>query len=203
MNISKKGREELIKSEGVRKQIYDDWTGKIVSSYSEITGYPTIGVGHLITDTERDKWKNYFKNGNELTSLQIDLLLKEDIKKFTKPLNDELKVPVTQQMYDALVSYSFNVGNNSSWRKKIIDKINEKDYQGAAEIMGMYPTTSKGNVLQGLVRRRAKESEMFLSGGMPTFFTPIKNTITTYPITTTMLLFSTSFYLYKSKRKKR
>ena len=192
MRFSSKGREELIKSEGVRKQVYDDWTGKIVSSYSQVTGYPTIGVGHLITDTERDKWKNYFKGGKELTSLQIDQLLKKDILRFTKPLNEELKAPVTQQMYDALVSYSFNVGNNSSWRRKIINKINEKDYTGAAEIMGMYPTTSRGVVMSGLVKRRAKERDLFLSGGMPTLLTPIKN----YPIRSVLLL-GTSFYLYK------
>jgi len=192
MNISRKGREELIKSEGVRKQVYDDWTGKIVSSYSEVTGYPTIGVGHLIKDDERNKWQNYFKGQKELTSLQIDQLLKKDILRFTKPLNEEIKVPVTQQMYDALVSYSFNVGNNSSWRRKIIDKINEKDYIGASEIMGMYPTTSKGVVMSGLVKRRAKERDLFLSGGMPTLLTPIKN----YPIRSVLLL-GTSFYLFK------
>ena len=175
MRFSKKGREELIKSEGVRKQVYDDWTGRIVSSYSQVTGFPTIGVGHLINEDEKNKWKKYFKGGKELTSLQIDQLLKKDILRFTKPLNKELKAPVTQQMYDALVSYSFNVGNNSSWRRKIINKINEKDYNGAAEIMGMYPTTSRGEVMSGLVKRRAKERDLFLSGGMPTLLTPIKN----------------------------
>ena len=203
MKISKHGREELIKSEGVRKQVYDDWTGGIVSSYSSVTGFPTIGVGHLIKDDERNKYQSYMKGGKELTSLQVDQLLKKDIKRFTKPLNDELKEPVTQQRYDALVSYSFNVGNNSSWRRKIINKINEKDYDGAAEIMGLYPNTSKGNVLTGLIKRRAKERDLFLSSGYPIpLLTPIKNTVVSYPIHTVLLL-STSFYLYKVLSNKR
>jgi len=199
MKISKKGREELVKSEGVRTQVYDDWTGKIVSSYDEVTGFPTIGVGHLIKDNARNKYSNYFKGGKSLTPLQVDQLLKDDIKRFTKPLNDELKVPVTQQMYDALVSYSFNVGNNSSWRRKVIDKINLKDYMGAGEILGQYPNTSKGNVLQGLIKRRKKELELFISGGMPKLLTPITNTITTYPVRI-MLLLGLSFYLIKNKK---
>ncbi len=199
MKISKKGREELVKAEGVRKQVYDDWTGKIVSSYDEVTGYPTIGVGHLIKDNERDKYSSYFKGGKNLTTLQIDELLKKDIKRFTKPLNDELKVSVTQPMYDALVSYSFNVGNNSSWRRKLIEKLNEKDFVGAGEILGNYPNTSKGNVLEGLIKRRAKELELFMSGGLPTFLTPIKNTITTYPVRIVLLL-GLSYYLIKKRR---
>ena len=106
-------------------------------------------------------------------------------------------------MYDALVSYSFNVGNNSSWRRKIINKINEKDYDGAAEIMGLYPNTSKGNVLTGLIKRRAKERDLFLSSGYPIpLLTPIKNTVVSYPIHTVLLL-STSFYLYKVLSNKR
>ena len=114
-------------------------------------------------------------------------------------MNDELKTPVTQQMYDALVSYSFNVGNNSSWRRKVIDKINLKDYIGAGEILGKYPNTSKGNVLQGLIKRRKKELELFISGGMPKLLTPITNTITTYPVRI-MLLLGLSFYLIKNKK---
>ena len=199
MKISKKGRKELIKSEGVRRQVYDDWTGNIVSSYAEITGFPTIGVGHLIKDNERNYYSKYLRGGKELTDLQVDQLLKKDIKRFTKPLNKELKAPVTQAMYDALVSYSFNVGNNSSWRKKIINLINEKDYVGASEIMASAPTTSKGNVLQGLVTRRLKESQAFLSEGLPKFITPITNTIRAYPVRI-MLLLGLS-YLLINKRK--
>jgi len=199
MKISKKGREELIKSEGVRTQVYDDWTGKVVSSYEEVTGFPTIGVGHLIKDNERAKYSKYLKGGKSLTPLQVDQLLKTDIKRFTKPLNDELKSPVTQDMYDALVSYSFNVGNNSSWRRKIIEKINLKDYVGAGEILGKYPNTSKGNVLEGLIKRRAKELELFMSSGMPTFITPISNTIRTYPVRI-MLLLGLSYYLIKKRK---
>ena len=49
---------------------------KIVSSYEEVTGFPTIGVGHLIKDNERNKYSKYFKGGKSLTPLQVDQLLK-------------------------------------------------------------------------------------------------------------------------------
>ena len=49
VKLSKEGFDRLSKHEGVRYQVYDDANGRVVSSYSEVMGYPTIGIGHLIT----------------------------------------------------------------------------------------------------------------------------------------------------------
>ena len=48
MRMSTDGLKELIKSEGVRYQVYDDASGRTLFSYSDAIRYPTIGVGHLI-----------------------------------------------------------------------------------------------------------------------------------------------------------
>ena len=48
MRMSDDGIQRLIKSEGVRYQVYDDRGGAIISAYEDARGYPTIGVGHLI-----------------------------------------------------------------------------------------------------------------------------------------------------------
>lgn len=175
MRISKEGRKELIASEGYRAQVYDDANGRIVSSYSQVSGYPTIGIGHLITDKERNKFSKYLGGGKEMSESQVSRLLSKDIKRFTDHLNKELKIDVTQPMFDALTAYAFNIGVNSNFLKRTIEKINNKDFKGAASIILSGPTTSKGAVLDGLVRRRQKESEQFLSGGKPNIIKSVAN----------------------------
>jgi GH24 family phage-related lysozyme (muramidase) len=175
MRLSKEGRTELIASEGYKAQVYDDANGRIVSSYDQVSGYPTIGIGHLITDKERKKFAKYLGGGKEMSESQVSRLLSYDIKRFTDHLNKELNIDVTQPMFDALTAYAFNIGVNSNFLKRTIEKINSKDFSSAASIILSGPTTSKGVVLDGLVRRRLKEAEQFLSGGLPTIIKSVAN----------------------------
>ena len=60
MTISKNGLKKLVAHEGSKYTVYDDKTGKSVSSYSQCLGGPTIGVGHLIQNNERIFFSKYF-----------------------------------------------------------------------------------------------------------------------------------------------
>ena len=65
------GLDLLIKEEGYRGHVYDDYNGKEIYSYEEAVRYPTIGIGHLIyrsgVKDEREKWRPYLKGGKKLT----------------------------------------------------------------------------------------------------------------------------------------
>ena len=167
MKISDDGLRELIKSEGSRTQVYDDRTGKTVSSYSQVRGYPTIGVGHLIRDSERSKFAPYLGGGKKMTQYQITELLRYDVQRFEKTLNSKIQAPMTQSMWDALVSMAFNTGANSYAVKNAINAINLKQYQDAAKAILNGPVKSKGRVLQGLVKRRRQEAMLFMKDGLP------------------------------------
>ncbi len=161
LDVSQNGLKKLKDWEGVRFSVYDDKGGKLVSSYEEVRGYPTIGIGHLIGAGEKEKYRQYIKPG-KMTEQQVLELKKVDVPRYTKVYKKNIKQPITQNMFDAIVSLAFNTGPGSSTVKKIIEAINNKDYNGAADALRNGPQTSKGQKMAGLVRRRKEEAELFL-----------------------------------------
>ena len=172
MRMSTNGLKELIKSEGVRYQVYDDANGRTLYSYSDAIRYPTIGVGHLIYKPngkdERERFKAYLGGGKSMSEKQVMDLLREDLPKYEDPVAQKIQKPVTKQMFDALVSLAFNAGPNARAIKNAIAAINNEDYQGASDAIRNGPKTSGGTLVQGLVKRRNEEADWFLSGGLPT-----------------------------------
>jgi GH24 family phage-related lysozyme (muramidase) len=89
---SDEGLQELIQTEGVRYQVYDDATGKTVSSYSQVRGYPTIGVGHLIKDKERSQFSQFLGGRQKMSKNQVFRLLKHDVPRYAKPVAKRIYV---------------------------------------------------------------------------------------------------------------
>ena len=134
--------------EGVRYQPYQD-----------PIGLWTVGVGHLIGDGKSlpQEWNKTF------TSEEVDDILKDDLARFERGVNTLIPITrLTQNQFDALVSFSFNVGLGNLQASTLRQKLNRGDYEGAAN---EFPKWRKagGRVLQGLVRRRADEKAMFMS----------------------------------------
>ena len=171
LKTSENGRQFLIVEEGVRYQVYDDDKSQdIISNYEDAIGFPTIGVGHLIYRAgvidERAKWAPYLGGKKSLTDKQVNDLLASDLIKFEAP-GKKITKPVTQQMFDALVSLAYNAGPNSSAVRKCINAINAEDYVAAANAIKSGPITSKGKFNPVLAKRRIEETRLFLSGGTP------------------------------------
>ena len=134
--------------EGVRYQPYQD-----------PIGLWTVGVGHLIGDGKSlpQEWNKTF------TSEEVDDILKDDLARFERGVNTLIPITrLTQNQFDALVSFSFNVGLGNLQASTLRQKLNRGDYEGAAN---EFPKWRKagGKVLNGLVRRRADEKAMFMS----------------------------------------
>lgn len=117
----------------------------------------TIGWGHTHTT----------KPGMVITVKQAQDLFDRDTAWVEAALKKYVKVPLTQNQYDALASLVFNIGEGAFAKSTLLRKLNAKDYEGAAN---EFPRWNKqaGKVLRGLVRRRAEEMEYFLkpSGGV-------------------------------------
>jgi lysozyme len=83
--------------------------------YIDPVGLPTIGIGHLLTKKELTSGiitlngtnVNY-KNG--LTIDQVNDLKAQDLVRFVVAVRNNVTVPLTQSMFDAIVSWAFNVG---------------------------------------------------------------------------------------------
>jgi|1_EtaG_2_1085319.scaffolds.fasta_scaffold39782_2 GH24 family phage-related lysozyme (muramidase) len=180
------GLDSLIKDEGYRGHVYDDYNGKEIYSYEEAVRYPTIGIGHLIykagTKDEREKWRPYLKGGKKLTDAQAKDLLREDVVKYEDPLNENINQPMTQSMWNALVSLAFNAGANHRSVSNAMDAINRQDYDSAANAILNGPKTSGGEYEEGLANRRQKEYDLFLQDGYPSFFNEAQKRGILYPV---------------------
>lgn len=137
-------------------ELIKEFEGCRLTAYKCPAGVWTIGYGH--TGTVDGK---LIGNGMTITAAKATELLKKDLAEFEAAVNGCVTVPITQNMFDALVSFSFNVGAGALRRSTLLRKLNAKDYDGAA---AEFPLWNKagGKVLNGLVRRRERERQLFL-----------------------------------------
>ena len=115
--------------------------------------YYTIGYGHYGKDV---------KETDTITKTDAIELLKKDIKKFeTKVMKYNSVYDFTQNEFDALVSFAYNVGN--------IDQLTAKGTRTRKEIADamLRYIMSGGTVLNGLRKRRVRERELFLNNSTP------------------------------------
>jgi lysozyme len=158
VKVSQKCIEQIKKDEGVRSRPYQCpallWT---------------IGVGHVIDPNHAkvplaDRKQLPIPAGWDrvLSSEEIDDILRKDLARFEAGVARLIKVELTQGQFDALVSFSFNVGLGNLQNSTLRMKVNRGDFEGAAEQFLVW-TKAGGKVLPGLVKRRTHEKEMFES----------------------------------------
>lgn len=114
---------------------------------------PKPGSGKVLNIPER------FKN---MTVAEADALLAEDLKLYEGIVNNKLTVQVTQNQFDALVDHTYNTGGSDD----LFALINSKapDAVIKAQFIEHY-ITSDGAILPGLVKRRNREYELFITPG--------------------------------------
>jgi lysozyme len=93
---------------------------------------------------------------------EVDAILRADLARFEKGVAIYCPVALTQGQFDALVSFSFNVGLGTLQRSTFRAKLNRGDMEGAAEELLKY-CMAGGKVLRGLQNRRIDERALFLS----------------------------------------
>lgn len=111
----------------------------------------TIGWGHT---------EDVFQ-GMTITKAQAEQFFEMDVQWAEDAVNTLVKVPLTQHQFDALVSFTFNIGAGAFKKSTLLRKLNAKDYKGAAHEMLRW-NKQDGKVLQGLVNRRSDEMSYFM-----------------------------------------
>ena len=122
----------------------------------------TIGWGHTATA----------KPGMKITKEQGIYLLQKDLQVKEDCVNGAVRVGLTQQQFDALVSLAYNIGCSAFKKSTLLQKLNARDYHGAYLEFPKW-NKSNGDVLGGLTTRRAKEQALWASGGNAIPKTPI------------------------------
>lgn len=121
-----------------------------LKAYKCPAGRWTIGYGHT----------NGVKSGQTITQAKAEEYLKNDLVIYEKGVENVVKVKLNQNQFDALVSFSYNVGLGALRTSTLMKKLNAKDYTGAANEFPRW-NKSNGKVLSGLTRRRAAEQKLF------------------------------------------
>jgi len=115
-------------------------------------GVWTIGYGHTAN----------VKEGDTIDQETAEAFLIEDLESFERDVTRLVEVPLTQQQFDALVSWTFNLGAGNLAESTLLRKLNNYQYAEVPEQM-MRWVRAGGQVLEGLVRRRAAEAALFQS----------------------------------------
>jgi len=97
-----------------------------------------------------------------IMQVEADRLLSEDLKWAEATVNNHVKVPLTQQQYDALVSFVFNIGGCEFKSSTLLKKLNANEYLEAANQILRWDHDN-GKVVRGLTNRRVAERALFVS----------------------------------------
>jgi len=98
--------------------------------------------------------------GKVITEAQANDLLQDDLDRFEKAVTRLVTVPLTQNQYDALVSFAFNVGISALERSTLLKRVNAKLFDQAKAEFSKW-NRAGGRPLAGLTRRRAAEAALF------------------------------------------
>ena len=142
MKIGKKGLDLIKHFEGFKANAYVCPAGVLTIGYGTTRG---VRRGQIVTKEEA-----------------VDLLMK-DVAKFEKNVNTMVKVKLTQDQFDALVAFVYNIGPTNFKSSTLLRLLNQGEYDKVSEQMARW-NKGDGKVLEGLVRRRSAEGVLFDTG---------------------------------------
>ncbi len=175
--LSTKGRDHLKKTEGKAYVKYVDPPGQ-TKKYS-------VGYGKLLSDQELAG--NYVVISGErvaldkaLTQAQIDKLFDETVGKYEDAVRKAITVKITQDQFDSLVSFCYNIGTGGFAGSELVKIINSGDYQRVPYGFMQWKTP------KSLISRRQKEIAWFMAGTSGNNSTATVTAGNTKPISSTV-----------------
>jgi lysozyme len=132
--------------------------GEILKVYLDPISLPTLGVGHLLTKAEL----NRYPVGTPISRELSDEFLRKDLERFERGVSQLVTSPTTQNQFDAMLSLAFNIGLTNFQKSSVLRYHNEGRYSAAANSFLLW-NKAGGKVLNGLVRRRKAERELYVA----------------------------------------
>ena len=151
MKVSQRGLELIKKYEGFFSE-----------AYLCPSNIPTIAYGCTVYPNGEK-----VKLGDKISQSEGLEILEKQVNEHSSTIPSYVKIPLNQNQFDALASFQYNLGKHILSKDKVLaNYINNEDWNNVIRIMGLY-IKGNGKVLQGLIKRRKEEIELFL--------TPIKS----------------------------
>lgn len=151
MKLSESGAQLIATFEGFRANLYDDAAGNAT------IGYGTLVHMGCINGSEPEEYKRGISKERALE------LLRQASDRFEKSVN-AIGVPLTQNQFDALVSFTYNEGAGWTRKSGLVSALKAGRYADVPSEMAKW-NKAGGRVLPGLTKRRAKEAALFSAGG--------------------------------------
>lgn len=142
LSCSPRGRTLIEKFEGLR-----------LTAYQSMVGVWTIGYGHTGPDV---------KAGLTITQQQAEQLLINDLARFNNAVNALVQIEVNQNQFDALISFSYNLGVATLQQSTLLRLLNAGNYQAAADQFPRHDRAA-GKEVAGLLARRNAERHLYLT----------------------------------------
>lgn len=169
--IDQVGLDKLAEMLGVvgQMQLSDDGFNLIAefegfrsAPYLDAVGVPTIGYGNTYyLDGRKVKMTDTPISKDEAKALKLAIINQDFSPAVNVMFADEIaQGQITQNMFDALISLAYNIGTSALAKSNIYRHIKAGDYQKAGQAFLLY-NKAGGRVLNGLVRRREKEKQLF------------------------------------------
>ena len=164
------GQEELIKvSESTDLTTSDQginfikqFEGFSSNLYNDAVGHCTIGYGTLVHRGNCNGSESYgFQAG--ISKQRATELLKQEAGKVEEVINANVTTPLSQSQFDSLVSFAYNVGTGAFKKSTLLKKLNNGDYSAVPKELKRW-VKGGGKTIQGLVRRRDAEANLFANG---------------------------------------
>lgn len=142
--VSEEGLNLIKQFEGFSKTIY-----------TCPAGYPTIGYGHLVKPNEAESFADGI-SADEATDL-----LRQDVGIAERAVLRYVDVPLTDGQFDALVSFTFNLGGGALQRSTLRRKVNREEHD---EVPAQFKrwVWAGGRKLNGLIKRRSAEAGLYI-----------------------------------------
>ena len=139
MKLGERGTEILKYFEGCK-----------LTAYQDSVGVWTIGYGHT---------KGVY-DGMTITQDQAEQMLLSELKEYEGYIENMVTVPLTQNQFDALVVWIYNLGPTNFKNSTLLKELNAGNYNAAGQEITRW-NKAGGKVLAGLVKRREAEAELF------------------------------------------
>lgn len=155
MKVNKKGQNLIVYFEGEK-----------LAPYKCSAGVWTIGVGHT-GSLEAIGIDKPIEKVKSITQAQSRKLLAQDLEYFEKAVESAVKVPLTQDQFNALVSFTFNCGTGALKQSTLLKRVNLRDTP--ENIMSAFKMwcNANGKPVHGLIKRRVEEAQVFNGQGYP------------------------------------
>jgi lysozyme len=135
------------------EQLTEQFEGCRFEAYQDVRGVWTIGYGHTAGVAP----------GDACTQDQAEAWLQQDIQWAANAVKHYVTVALTQNEFDALTDFVFNLGIGNFSGSTLLRKLNAGDYAGAAAQFDLWDMAG-GQVVAGLLRRRQAETAEFNGG---------------------------------------